>query len=64
MRIIRRRATIRKYTEINRRFNDLMKRDANGIRPDVDDVIDLLAREHFCSTHTIERALATPVEKV
>lgn len=64
MRIIRRQSTIVKYSEINRRFNDLMKRDANGIRPNVDDVMALLATQYFCSTYTIERALATPLEKI
>jgi hypothetical protein len=64
MRIIRRQSTIVKYSAINRRFNDLMKRDANGIRPNVDDVIALLAAQYFCSTYTIERALTTPVDKL
>jgi hypothetical protein len=64
MRIIKRRGTIDKYAEINKKFNDLMKRDENGIRPDMDDVINLLARQYFCSAYTIERALTTPVEKV
>jgi hypothetical protein len=41
-----------------------MKRDANGIRPNVDDVMALLATQYFCSTYTIERALATPLEKI
>jgi hypothetical protein len=64
MRIIIRPTTQNKYAEINRRFNELMKRNEMGLRPDIDDVINLLAQQFFCSNRTIERALTTPTIKI
>lgn len=64
MHIIIRPTTQNKYAEINRRFNELMKRNEMGLRPDIDDVIDLLAKQFFCSSYTIERALTTQLKKI
>lgn len=56
----KRNNTVEKYRRINQRFEELYVRDERGIRPNIDDVIKLIAKEFCISKYTVERILRTP----